>query len=221
LGDGSFPLALILIALAVLGGKKLAAENQTGRLGFLLCWFALPIPFMFLLLWIKDYFFAIRQFLFLTPALIMLAALGISHLAELWSGGDARQWCKKAELLTALVAIVSLVVIGLHVPDRREDLRGAGLFLRQTVGASDAVIAPQLSGVLAYYFPQIDQYVRPAASLAELPGVAPPSTIFIVKSAYVSAADSQRIDTAVANAPAARKIEFRDIEIIEIGSPRQ
>ena len=221
LGDGSFPLALILIALAVLGGKKLAAENQTGRLWFLLCWFVLPIPFMFLLLWIKDYFFAIRQFLFLTPALIVLAALGVSDLAELWAGADARQWRKKAALLTALVAIVSLVVIGLHVPDRREDLRGAGLFLRQTVAASDAVIAPQLSGVLAYYFPQIDQHVRLAASLAGLPGVAPTSTIFIVKSAYVSAADRQLIDTAVVNAPAARKIEFRDIEIIEIGSARQ
>jgi 4-amino-4-deoxy-L-arabinose transferase-like glycosyltransferase len=221
LGDGSFPLALILIALAVLGANKLAAENQTRRLWFLLCWFALPIPFMFLLLWIKDYFFAIRQFLFLTPALIILAAVGVARLAELWAGADILQRHKKADLITALVATVSLVVIGLHVPDRREDLRGAGLFLRQNVTASDVVIAPQLSGVLAYYFPEIDQHAHPAADLAGLVGAAPPSMIFIVKSAYVSAADRQLIDTAVAKAPGARRIEFRDIEIVEIGSLRQ
>jgi uncharacterized membrane protein len=218
LGDGSFPLALILVALAIVGAKKLSDDGRAGHLWFLLCWFALPIPLMFLLLWIKDYFFAIRQFLFLTPALIVFAAVGVTSLAERVAGADVRKQRKYSVLTTLVVVIVSLIVIGLHAPDRREDLRGVGQFLRRSVRPADIVVAPELSGVLAYYDPQIEQHVQPASALPTLASTVPPPTILIVKSAYVSAADRLLIDTAVTNAPTARKIEFRDIEIIEVGA---
>jgi uncharacterized membrane protein len=218
LGDGSFPLSLILLSLAVWGAKRLWAEQRLGHLALLLCWGLLPVPLLFLLLYVKDYFFAIRQFLFLTPAMLALSSLGVVSLAERLQGADGRRKRQVITRLTLGVGAVSLLVIGLHIPDRREDLRGAGQFLTQNVLPGDAVVAPEIDGVLAYYFPQMGQHVQPPSALPELTDTAANRTVFVVGTAHMSAASKQLVDAALQKTSSRRAIALRDVEIIEIGN---
>src|SRR2546425_3639184 len=58
LSDGSYPLSLLLILFAIFGVRRLISQHRYGHLIFLFTWVLLPIPLIFLLLWLKDYFFA-------------------------------------------------------------------------------------------------------------------------------------------------------------------
>jgi uncharacterized membrane protein len=219
LGDGSHPLAWILLLLAVLGARKLVVEKQTALFSLLLCWCVVPVPLIFLLLWIKEYFFAIRHFLFITPAFFALVALGITRLSEQLAARYAAERVGCAAV--ALVVTVSLIVIGFHVPDRREDLRGAGRYLNQNVGPGDLVIAPGIDGVLSYYFPQISAHSKPADLLKAPNGIAGSGgNTFIVETAYLPASDRQIIESALGGFPSKQEIRFRDVEIIEIANRR-
>jgi mannosyltransferase len=219
LGDGSHPLAWILILLAVLGARKLMAEKRYALLSLLLCWCVMPVPLIFLLLWIKEYFFAIRHFLFITPALFALVSLGIGQVSEMLAARYAKAVTARAAV--ALVVCVSLLVIGLHVPDRREDLRGAGTYLNQNVRVGDQVIAPAIDGVLSYYFPQIGAHSRPSDILATPNGMAGSGgNTFIVETAYLPASDRQIIESGLGDFPSKRQIHFRDVEIIEVANRR-
>jgi hypothetical protein len=115
-----------------------------------------------------------------------------------------------------LIAAVSLLVIGLHVPDRREDLRGAGQFLTQNVRTDDVVIAPEVDSVLSFYFPQIMAHSRPASMLTDAAAIERARRIFIVKTEYSSGADQQIIDSTVKEFPSVRRIPLRDVEILQI-----
>ncbi len=214
LGDGSHPLAWILLILAALGARRLARERRRSALAVLLCWCALPVPLIFLLLWIEDYFFAIRHFLFLTPALLALAALGIEPVAELLENKIPKQRARSGAI--AVVAAISLLVIGLHVPDRREDLRGAGNFLKANAGSDDIVVAPEMEGVLSFYFPRMAKQARPVAVLNDAAAMEAARRVYIVKTAYVSAADNLVIESAVREFPHARRISLRGVEIFQI-----
>jgi hypothetical protein len=239
LSDRSFPLSAVLICLAILGIVKLASEKKLGDLSFLLCWFLLPLPLIFLSLYIEDYFFAIRQILFTTPAFYILIALGVVRLSEIPFKSWATRWMADTRWAAGCVVLMSLIQIGLHFPDRREDLKGAGLFLNRSVGAGDVVIAPGIGNVLSFYFPGIldhlqmgDEDSRRNGSLSDVPGRHPRlqpvallgdtkeslssgKRIFVVKTRYISPAEEQLIDQGTANAVAVHRTEFKEVEIIE------
>ena len=217
LGDGSHPLAWLLIVLAVLGARKLAREKQHGLLWLLLIWLLMPIPLIFLLLWIKDYFFAIRHFLFLTPALYALVALGIAELSEKVAAKYPRQ--RVARATAACVAAISLLVIGLHVADTREDFKGAAQYLSQNVAPGDIVIAPHVDGILSYYYPQIFDHAQPASVLSDRSRVDfPGRKTFIVDTAYMPAMDRQYVQSMLGNFPSGQSVSLRKVQITEAGS---
>jgi len=177
----------------------------------------MPIPLIFFLLWLRDYFFAIRHFLFITPALFALVSLGITDLSEQWISVTSRQRVKWAT--AGIVAGISLLVIGLHVPDTREDFRGAAQYLSQNVAPGDIVIAPHIEGILSYYYPRILEHVQPLAALTNRPRDASSGAkIILVDTAYMPVADRQFVQSALRTVPARETIHLQKVEIAEVSS---
>jgi hypothetical protein len=133
---------------------------------------------------------------------------------------------------------MSITQIGLHVPDRREDLKGVGQFLKRNVSGGDVVIAPGLGNVLSFYFPEIYAHLQPGDEgsrrnggpypeiHARLQPVTSPSDlsaslssrkrIFVVKSHYMTPAEEQFLSRGRADDITAHQAEFKGIEIIEL-----
>jgi uncharacterized membrane protein len=160
LGDGSYPLAGILILLAATGIYALIKMKRQIELGALLIWFVVPLPIIMSILAWRNYFFAERQLLFISPALLILAGAGINHLKQ--------KVAHKFFLPEALLILISLVVIVLHYPDRRDDLRSTGLYLKENIQVTDAIVAPNLTGLLSFYFPDIYAYSADDKKVREL-----------------------------------------------------
>jgi uncharacterized membrane protein len=149
LGDGSYAVSLLLLSLAALGVAVLRRENPDVLID-LSCWIIIPIPLILAILYWRSYFFSSRQLIFITPAIIVLAACGIEHL-----------WCehgRKTLIILIGYAFVCILVIGMHFPDKRTDLRGVGAYLKRSLKAGDIVYAPNTLGLLSFYFPEIYSY---------------------------------------------------------------
>ena len=237
LSDRSFPLSIVLIAFAILGILKL--RSTFGHLSFLLCWFLLPLPLIFLLLYVEDYFFAIRQILFATPALFMLISLGILYLSEIAVKAKGTRGTAVVRWAVASVGLMSITQIGLHFPDRREDLRGAGQFLKRNVSGRDVVIAPGLGNVLSFYFPEIYAHWQPGdegsrrnggpyfpvihghlqtvTSLGDLDAsLSSGEKVFVVKSHYMTIGEEQFLSRVPEDGVTGQQMKFKGIEIIEM-----
>jgi len=119
---------------------KLRSDKKLGHLSFLLCWFLLPLPFIFLLLYIEDYFFAIGKFSLRRLRIHSDLSRDLVSLRDAVKAKGTRG-VVVARWAVACVGLMSIVQIGLHVPDRREDLRAPGSpeTKRQR---GDVVIAP-------------------------------------------------------------------------------
>jgi len=217
-GNGSYPFAGLLILLATLGAVKLKRERKYSHLLLLLCWLLLPLPFIFLLLWIKEYFFAIRQILFTTPPLFLLVSLGVFWLSQ-WAVRFRLRPARVMASTVALVALISLVIIGLHARDRYDDFRGAARFLQQNVTASDVVCAHDIIPYLAFYSPDLRRHSPPVGQLSALAAPAG-GTIFVVKSKWMGASDQEFLDTAL-QSPALKiqsKTDFRGLEVLQFAA---
>ncbi|MBP7864313.1 MAG: glycosyltransferase family 39 protein [Acidobacteria bacterium] len=157
LGAGSYPLAALIFGFAALGVVSLGRPGTSGVRRLLLAWVLVPLPLILAALWARSYFFATRQLLFVTPALYLLAADGIFEAARRWG---PRWRAVRVTVLAGLLAAVSLVVVGLHYPDRRDDLRGAAAYLSRTLGPTDVLYAPRAGYLLAFYQPALDRARR-------------------------------------------------------------
>lgn len=217
LSDGSYPLSFIMIVLACLGVFQLRLERKFGHLLFLLCWFFLPIPFIIGFDWARHYFFAIRQILFTTPALFILITCGIRRGADIGARALNIPPFKIMAGVVAGVALISVVIIRLHRPDRREDLRGAGRFLQQHVSGRDVVIAPGLASILPYYFPNLPHHLQDTQVLVHSIANRVGYRIYIVKSRYLSAADATLVHGICNRHTDCRTTEFRNLQIITLG----
>jgi mannosyltransferase len=216
ISDRSYPLSVILIGLAGVGAVALK-KSKSGQLVLLLSWFLLPIPLIVITVWQREYFFATRQILFTTPALYILVACGILSLPELLRTSQRARSAVRI-LLVSTVVIISLVVIALHSPDKREDLKGVATFLDERVTAKDVIIAPAISDFLVYYFPRLKPQFRDVATLSEI-NVLTGNRIFIVNSRYVPAEDRRLITplTDRTDSSSIRRSDFRgSIQVIEL-----
>jgi uncharacterized membrane protein len=160
LGDGSYPLAIALILCAGAGIHHLIQTRRLRELSALLLWFVTPVPIILAILAWRSYFFAPRQLLFATPALIILAAVGADYVKQ----KIARRYFSPA----IIVIVISAVVLILHYPDKRDDLRAAGLLLKESAQPSDVIISPNTIGLLSFYFPDINRYSKDSLSTQEL-----------------------------------------------------
>jgi uncharacterized membrane protein len=150
LGDGSYPLAFALILCAAVGAYHLNKERHSLELGALLLWILTPFPLVLAVLIWRNYFFASRQLIFITPALIILAAVGADYLKQ----KIARRYFSPEIILI----VISMGVIALHCRDTRDDLRSVGQFLKESARQEVSIVSPGLTYTLVFYFPEIDRY---------------------------------------------------------------
>src|SRR5207302_9943057 len=74
--------------IAAVRERKLQVSWEGWRFRFLLLWLLFPIAFIFLVSQLKP-FYLIRYFVFVLPALVLLAASGLGRLRSRWLLGAA------------------------------------------------------------------------------------------------------------------------------------
>jgi uncharacterized membrane protein len=199
-GDGSYPLAIPLLALAVFGVIRLRKDKSDSLID-LICWMIVPFPIIFAILFWRSYFLNTRQMLFITPAIIFCAAYGLNYLLSLHR--------KLAILLLAAYVCICLTVIGLHFSDNRIDFKGAGAYLQQEVRPDDKIFAPKVEGYLSFYFPGIGKYEQ---HYFDQPGPGN-ARLFVIDTRYADANDRQKLDELKKKSLHAQQLEFRGIKL--------
>jgi uncharacterized membrane protein len=199
-GSRSYPLAILILALAVVGVIRLKKDRSEALMD-LMCWILVPFPIIFAILCWRSYFFNTRQLLFITPAIIFCAAYGWIYLLS--------QRRKLAILLLAAYGCTCFTVIGLHFRDNRIDFKGASAYLQQEVRPEDKICAPRVGGLLSFYFPEIVQYEqysfdRPESGNARL---------FVIDTQYADAEDRQKLDELQKRSLRTQQVEFRGMKL--------
>jgi uncharacterized membrane protein len=203
LGDGSYPFALVLLICAFIGIHSLIQKQRSLELGMLLIWLLTPIPVILIILSWREYFFATRQLIFITPAIFILAAVGVDFIKK-----NIGHKYFSPELVLILM---SVVIIALHYPDRRDDLLSAGHFLKNNTQLHDVIISPNLTGVLSFYFPDIHNYAVSEYSIKDLAVARDISRIFYVDSRFND--DRASFNNLLSSMPQQKQIKFRGITI--------
>jgi uncharacterized membrane protein len=197
-GDNSYPLAILLLSLAVFGLIRLK-EYKSDAFIDVTCWMFIPFPIIFAILYWRSYFFNARQMLFVTPAIIFCAAYGLDYLLSIKR--------KLGILLAVAYFCTCMTVIGLHFSDRRIDFKGVGGYLRENVRADDKIFAPKIELLLSFYFPEIEKHQhRPVEQITEGGG-----RIFVIDTQYADAKDRQALDAL--RKKSSEQLEFRGIKL--------
>jgi len=203
LGDGSYPLAAALILCAAAGVYHLAKTQHSLEIGALLIWLLTPFPLVLAILAWRNYFFATRQLIFIAPALLILAAAGADFLRQ----RIARRYFSPVVVLI----LISVVVIALHFPDRRDDLRAAGQFLERSAGQEVAIISPGLTYTLTFYFPDIYRYSADNVPVQDVTQALGASRILYVDSRFNY--DRSGLKDLLESRPRPEEIHFRGIAV--------
>lgn len=145
--------------------------RQKAAVLLLLAWLLLPMGLIYLFLLHRGTFFAVRYILFLLPAFLLLAAYGLTSLANFGA-----RWLPaliypkillSALLLLPLVAGQANLLQLYYQSESREDWRAVGQLLQNQAGPADAVIAVQAEPAINWYYPParapFNQYRRSAA----------------------------------------------------------
>ncbi len=203
LADGSYPLAIVLIFFAAAGIRRLIQTRRLLELGALLIWLLSPIPvILFILTW-REYFFAARQLIFITPAIIVLATVGID--------GIKQKVARRYFYPELILILMSFVIIALHYPDKRDDFQAAGQFLKKSVRAADVIVSPNVTGLLSLYLPNIYDYSGNYDSIRDVADARKVSRIIYVDSRFNH--DRAELDSLLSSLPEPEKVQFRGITI--------
>jgi uncharacterized membrane protein len=203
LGDGSYPLAAALIVCAAAGVYHLGKARGLFESGALLIWLLTPFPLVLAVLSWRHYFFASRQLIFIAPALLILAAAGADFLRQ--------KIVRRYFSPLAILVLISIVVVALHFPDRRDDLRAAGQFLKQSAGREVAIISPGLTYTLTFYFPDIYKYSADNLPVPDVTQALGASKILYVDSRFNY--DRSGLNELLESKPRREEIRFRGITI--------
>jgi uncharacterized membrane protein len=203
LGDGSYPLAFALILCAAAGVYHLKKAGLPDEVGALLFWMLTPFPVILAVLTWRNYFFASRQFIFITPALIILAAVGADYLRQKIS----RRYFSPEIILI----VISVVVIVLHYRDRRDDLRAVGQFLKQSAQQDVAIVSPGLTYALTFYLPEIGRFSADNIPPQDLMLPSGKPRIIYVDSRFNY--DRAGLNKLLSSQPKPKEIRFRGITI--------
>jgi mannosyltransferase len=154
-GDNSYPISVLLLAGAGLGGRMLARHGRRRTLAFLLSWLLLSLPVVLVLeLW-SGYYFAIRHILHSMPPLILLAGYGMAFVGVSGTHAPVRApalWY--AALLLGMLGWTAWV----HGNAEPSDWRGAATYLVTHAGDADAVAIPEVYPLVEYYAPSLARF---------------------------------------------------------------
>ncbi len=152
-GDGSLPMAAVVILAAAIGVHGLKRHGRAQQLLWLLSWvfasIAAVIPMDFV---IQD-FYATQHVLHWVPPLVLLAAYGMAHLGEQLTILDQPPYRASApSILYAIVWVsISCWIIQDHWRRAPVDWLGTARFLENSVGPQDAVSIPEVYALLGYH----------------------------------------------------------------------
>ena len=151
---GSWPLSLLLFLLFTLGARELVRYRQWSVILLLFTWLVLPISIVIFLDWWRGYFFAIRQVLFATPALLLGAAIGLTHLFEL-----ARSGRRSGLVLTLiLTGVLGLGTVLLSKRKEQADWKALNRYLETELVVRDVVATPDIERVVGFRYRQLDSH---------------------------------------------------------------
>lgn len=168
-GNGGIWLALayavagVPAVISALRDRKLQVSWEAWRFRFLLLWLLFPITFIYLISQLKP-FYLIRYFIFVIPALVLLAASAIARLRWRWL---------QAVALFVFAALSLHGVSGYYQKDfdiTREDWRSATAYLLANSQAGDVVIFHQPIGRMPF------EYYRSRTPVMNPPAVIYPRT---------------------------------------------
>ena len=148
----SWPLSLLLFFLFGLGMRTLHRGCERVVMLLLLGWLILPISLVISLDWWRGYIFSIRQILFVTPALLLGAAVGLQRLFETALAGKGRGLPILTLILTAILGVGTV-----SLSDRKQqaDWKALNRYLETEVLGKDKVIVPNVERVVAFRYRQL------------------------------------------------------------------
>jgi len=176
--------------LALLGAGVSLARKDT-RTGGLLAVMLLILspPLIVLGLHWRQYFFAVRQTLFMLPFYLLLVALGGLHLvrwlaARSWVGPCWR-WLAGALALLLALSLWPASLDALNTP--RQNWRDALAFVAANAAPGDAILSPRLPNhYFRYYAPDLHQRMENPTSLADFQATAEASPVtWTLVAAYI------------------------------------
>jgi mannosyltransferase len=141
----AYGLACVPAVIFAVRERKLQVSWDAWRFRFLLLWLLFPVAFIFVISQLKP-FYLIRYFVFVVPALVLLAASGLERLRSRWLLGAA----------LVVFGVLSLRgVSSFYQQDfdiTREDWRSATTFLLAHAQSGDAVLFHQPIGRMPYEY---------------------------------------------------------------------
>ena len=160
LGDGSYPMAGLLLLGAGTGVQALRRHGQRRTLMWLLTWFGVSIPAVILIEIWSGYFFAIRHILHATPPLILLAGYGLSYIGERLTILERLPSRLSAPSIgyAVLVILISVWIAQSHWKKETEDWLGTARFLQNNLRPGDVVTMPAVYLLLEYNAPVLRSF---------------------------------------------------------------
>ncbi len=208
---GSWPLSLLLLTLTGLGIRQLLLRRSFGVTALLAIWFFLPVAAVLLLDWWRGYFFAARQILFASPALLLAAALGLGEILQKWQSQGRRAMAAAA---IVLIAGLGTGTVFLSSGKQPADWQALDRYLHARVSEGDRVAAPHIERPVAWRYPELK---RRRIALDELPprskwpeGF---SRLHLIESRYTTVLQQHMIADTVTAAHSADVVESGDFRI--------
>ncbi len=212
---GSWPLSLLLFFLFGLGMRTLHRGRKRVVMLFLLGWLILPISLVICLDWWRGYIFAIRQILFVTPALLLGAAVGLQRLFETALAGKGRALPILTLILTAILGVGTV-----SLSDRKQqaDWKALNRYLETEVAGKDKVVVPNVERVVSFRYRQLSDR---KIDLESLPPrgtfIQRPPRIHLIESRYASSEQLRKIRETLSLYPPERTVDIRGFRIYVLG----
>ena len=208
---GSWPLSLLLLALAAAGFTSLWQRRAHEVTALLLCWLCLPVAAVLLLDWWRGYFFAARQILFASPPLLLAAAVG---LAEVLRSCQSRGRTGRAAAAIVLTAALGLGTVVLSSGKQPADWEALDRYLHTQVAETDRVAALHIERPVAWRYPALN---RRRADLDDLPPrrAWPEDSprLHLIESRYTTSQQQRMIAEALAAAQSAETVLVGDFKV--------
>jgi len=208
---GSYPLSLVLFLLFGSGIVALVRRREWKTVLLLTSWLVIPILLVLLLDAWRGYFFAIRQVLFATPALLLGAAEGIATLPQVLHGARTGKALQQLSLLLIIVLGIGTLLIG--TKKDQADWKGLNRHLEKQVARDDLITAPHIERVVNYGFPLMMQRSVALESIeAEFSSLGA-RRVHLIESRYQTPEQKAEISRILAIVPPSQSIELNGFRI--------
>lgn len=178
-GGGSETWKWLWGLLAVFGVFSIGRKSLANAL-FLAVWVIASLPAIILADQMVNYFFNIRQVLFVLPIFLLLVGVGITEVALRLSHLLRRKSDKVADVIAYSVALALILLFTTSVWPRlttyytepqHEDWRSVGATLSDNLSRHESVILFNVEPYVGYYSQRASKQVSAASTVAEMQSI--------------------------------------------------